>query len=145
MALHTGLRQGDIRRLPWSAYDGGAITWRISKRQKGAAGVRVAIPCTTSLKSLHDGLPRRGPLILTTAGGRAWQKRYLAHQFEGIRSAAAQRAPEIAQLHFHDLRGTAITLLAEAGASVPEIAAITGHSYRSISQFSNAISRGPAI
>ena len=40
--------------------------------------------------------------------------------------------PEIAELHFHDTRGTAITMLAEAGATVPEIAAITGHSYRTI-------------
>ena len=40
--------------------------------------------------------------------------------------------PDVAELHFHDTRGTAITMLAEAGATVPEIAAITGHSYRSI-------------
>lgn len=31
-------------------------------------------------------------------------------------------------LHFHDLRGTAVTMLDEAGRTVPEIATITGHS-----------------
>ena len=50
---------------------------------------------------------------------------------EGSRVAAGRR-PEVAELHFHDLRGTAITMLAEAGATVPEIAAITGHTYRTI-------------
>ena len=131
-ALSTGLRQGDLRALPWSAYDGRVIAWRISKRRKGDAGVKVSIPCTTALRSLLDSLPRRGPLIFTTATGRAWQKRYLAHQFETARAKAAQAQPEVLELHFHDTRGTAITMLAEADASVPEIAAITGHSYRTV-------------
>jgi integrase len=131
-ALYTGLRQGDLRNLPWSAYDGAAITWRVTKRRKGDAGVKVTIPCTIALRSLMDSLPRRGPLIFTTATGRAWQKRYVAHHFANARAKAAEAFPELVQLHFHDTRGTAITMLAEAGASVPEIAAITGHSYRTI-------------
>ena len=61
VGLHTGLRQGDLRRLAWSAYDGTAITRRITKRRKGSAGVSVTIPCTKALKALLDGLPRRGP------------------------------------------------------------------------------------
>ena len=56
----------------------------------------------------------------------------MAHHFEMARAKAAKALPEITELHFHDTRGTAITMLAEAGASVPEIAAITAHSYRSI-------------
>jgi len=131
-AVFTGLRQGDLRKLPWSAYDGEAITWRITKRRKGDAGVKVTIPCTTALRSLLDSLARHGPLIFTTATGRAWQKRYVARHFEIARAKAAEALPEVAALHFHDTRGTAITMLAEAGCSVPEIAAITGHSYRSV-------------
>ena len=131
-ALYTGLRQGDLRKLPWSAYDGRAITWRVTKRRKGDAGVKLTIPCTTALRSLMDSLPRRGPLIFTTSTGRAWQKRYVARHFEAARAKAAEEVPEVDKLHFHDTRGTAITMLAEAGASVPEIAAITGHSYRTI-------------
>jgi integrase len=33
-------------------------------------------------------------------------------------------------LTFHDLRGTAVTRLAQAGCSVAEIASITGHSMK---------------
>jgi hypothetical protein len=33
-------------------------------------------------------------------------------------------------LHFHDLRGTTVTLLAESGCTLPEIVSITGHSLR---------------
>jgi integrase len=36
----------------------------------------------------------------------------------------------ITGLNFHDLRGTAVTRMAEAGCPVPAIAAITGHSLR---------------
>jgi len=131
-ALHTGLRQGDLRKLPWSAYDGSAISWRITKRRRNSPGVQLRIPCTKALRSLLESLPKRGPLIFTTKTGRAWQKRYVAHQFETARTIAAETLPEIAKLHFHDTRGTAITMLAEAEATVPEIAAITGHSYRTI-------------
>ncbi|HET7191391.1 MAG TPA: integrase, partial [Pseudolabrys sp.] len=42
--------------------------------------------------------------------------------------ADAMAEAAISGLHFHDLRGTAVTMLAEAGCTVPEIAAITGHS-----------------
>jgi integrase len=131
-ALYTGLRQGDLRKLPWSAYDGVALSWRVTKRRKGDAGVPLRIPCTKALRSLLASLPKRGPLIFTTKTGRAWQKRYVARQFESARARATQLLPGIAELHFHDTRGTAITMLAEAGATVPEIAAITGHSYRTV-------------
>jgi integrase len=131
-ALYTGLRQGDLRKLPWSAYDGVAINWRITKRRKGEAGIALRIPCTKALQALLASLPKRGPLIFTTRTGRAWQKRYVARHFETARAKATESLPDVAELHFHDTRGTAITMLAEAGATVPEIAAITGHSYRTI-------------
>ena len=39
---------------------------------------------------------------------------------------------DLGDLHFHDLRGTAVTRLALAGCTVPEIAAITGHSLKDV-------------
>lgn len=44
----------------------------------------------------------------------------------------ASKAAGIKDLHFHDLRGTAVTMLAEAGCSSAEIAAITGHSMQHV-------------
>jgi integrase len=35
-------------------------------------------------------------------------------------------------LHFHDLRGSAVVRLAIAGATVPEIATFTGHSLKDV-------------
>jgi integrase len=45
---------------------------------------------------------------------------------------AATKKAGVAKLHFHDLRGTAVTMLAEAGCTTPQIAAITGHSLKSV-------------
>jgi integrase len=36
------------------------------------------------------------------------------------------------ELHFHDLRGTAVTLLSESGCTPQQIATITGHSLKTV-------------
>lgn len=124
LALHTGQRQGDLIRLPWSAYDGKAITMR-----QGKTGRRVIVPCTKPLKAMLDAMPRVATVILTTGSGIAWRGKNFQHQW-----AAAMRRAGIDGLHFHDLRGTAVTMLSEAGCTIPEIAAITGHALHSVGQ-----------
>jgi len=64
-------------------------------------------------------------VILTTKTGRSYSKRYLAQQWEKTCKAAG-----IVDLHFHDIRGTTVTMLAEAGCTLPEIVSITGHTLR---------------
>jgi integrase len=110
-----------LRKLPWSAYDGERISLVQGKRKRA-----VSIKCTAALKAHLDSLERRGLLILLTRTGHAWTKRYLNEKWnESCRAAGIAT-----DLHFHDLRGTAVTMLAQAGCSVPEIAAITGHSLK---------------
>jgi integrase len=118
LGLHTGQRQGDLLRLPWSAYDGEAISLRQSK-----GGRPVYVPCTQALKATLDGQPRRSTQILTRANGTPWTR----DAFKKAWAAAYEASGLLDDLHFHDLRGTAVTMLAEAGCTVPEIATITGH------------------
>jgi integrase len=120
LALYTGQRQGDLLALTWTAYDGQVIRLRQSK-----GGVRVVIPVHTRLRATLDALPRVSTHILTNAQHRPWKQ-------ESFRKVwlDASRAAGIEGLHFHDLRGTAVTRLAEAGCTVPEIAALTGHSLK---------------
>ena len=128
LALHTGQRQGDILKMAWTNYDGSAISLRRGKRRrKDGEGPLIAIPCTKTLRRVLDGMPRISPLILTTKTGRAFKKRYFAEQWEKAATAA-----KIVDLHFHDLRGTAVTLLSEAGCTPQMIGAITGHSTKTI-------------
>lgn len=125
LALHTGQRQADIRKLAWSQYDGKAIRLR-----QGKTGREVIIPCTAALKATLDAAPRRGLLMLVTKTGRAFQKRYFAQQWDEVAVKAAATEPGITDLHFHDIRGTTVTMLFEAGCNVAEVASITGHTLR---------------
>ncbi len=135
LALHTGQRQADIRKLAWTQYDGATIGLR-----QGKTGRDVRVPCTAALKATLDAAPRRGLLILLTKTGKAFQKRYFAERWDAIYTKA--KLPGVAndeagiaadpskRLHFHDIRGTTVTMLFEAGCTVAEVASITGHSLR---------------
>jgi integrase len=68
LALWTGQRQGDLLRLPWSAYDGKHIRLRQSK-----TGARVVIPVGAPLKAVLDAAPKVSPIILTNRSGKPWR------------------------------------------------------------------------
>lgn len=142
LALHTGQRYGDLVRLRWSDYDGEVIMLRQSK---GNYKRTVAVTVTAALKLMLDRMDRRGPFILTRSDGRPWftekddkalGKAWGAHmKVSGLYHKPwdeMSRAEKQDQLHYNDLRGTAVTMLAEAGATVPEIASITGHTMKSV-------------
>jgi integrase len=121
---NLGQRQKDIRELPWSAYDGQTILVRQSKGNK-----RIRIPVPRELKRYLDGLPRTDKLILTTATGKPFTKvRFNELWREAAKAAGADG------LHFHDLRGTAATRLAEAGCTAPQIASVMGWSVKKAQQ-----------
>jgi integrase len=124
LALHTGQREGDLLRLPWSAYDGKAITFR-----QGKTGAKVYVPCTKALKIALDSAPRRSVTVLTNTRGRSWTE-------DGFRASwyKTSRKAGILGLTFNDLRGTAVTMLSEAGCTTQEIATITGHALKNVSQ-----------
>jgi integrase len=122
LALETGQRQGDLLVLPWSAYDGTWIRLRQSK-----TGRAVNIPVTRRLRAVLENTPRTATVILTNKRGIPWQP----NRFRKAWGDATRNA-EIADRTFHDLRGTAVTRLAEAECSAAEIAAITGHSMRDV-------------
>jgi integrase len=139
IGLHTGQREGDLLRLPWSAYDGVTIKLRQGKaRRGGAPGPLVEIPCTAALRRMLDKTDRVSPLILTTKTGQAFKKRYFARLWDEAMRVAKLQQVQLSglegpvDLHFHDLRGTAVTLLSEAGCTPQQIATITGHSFKTV-------------
>ncbi len=68
-----------------------------------------------------DGIERVSPLILVTKTGQSFKKRYFAQLWDqamkkaGLQTVNLPGLDEPVELHFHDLRGTAVTLLSEAG------------------------------
>lgn len=122
LALWTGQRQGDLLRLPWSAYDGKHIVLR-----QGKGGRRLKIPVGAPLRAYLDAMARVSTMMLTNAYEAPWTS-------DGFRTSWGKACAKagITGLTFHDLRGSAVTRLAIAGCTVPEIASITGHSLKDV-------------
>jgi integrase len=137
LALWTGQRQGDLLRLPWSAYDGSRIRMRQSKTGR-PINVKVGAP----LKAALDATPKRSTIILTTIDGKPWTS-------DGFRASwgKACKAAGIIGVTFHDLRGTAVTRLALVSCTEAEIASLTGHSLRDVYSILDAdyLHRDPAL
>ena len=60
--------------------------------------------------------------MVSETTNRPYKRYHFTHEFRRIRDLAG-----ITSLQFRDLRRSAVVRLAEAGCTVPEIAAITGH------------------
>jgi integrase len=137
LALWTGQRQGDLLRLPWSAYDGTHIRLR-----QGKTGARVLIPVGAPLKAALDAATKHGPIILASTDKRPWTS-------DGFRAswAKACKRAGVSGVTFHDLRGTAVTRLALAQCTEAEIATITGHSLQSVRAIldTHYLARDPAL
>jgi hypothetical protein len=114
LVRNTAMRAGDIRKFTWTRYNGEKVQIRASKTKK-----LVWIPATRELKAHLDKLAesKKGALVMLTPTGKAYTRRYFnEHWREDADRIGA------GDLNFHDNRGTAATLLAEAGATAPEIA-----------------------
>jgi integrase len=137
LALWTGQRQVDLLRLPWSAYDGARIRLRQSK-----TGARVVIPVGRPLKDALDRTAKCSPLILTNSDGHPWTA-------DGFRSSWRKACVKagVADVTFHDLRGTAVTRLALCGCTEAEISRFTGHSLNDVRSIldTHYISHDPAL
>jgi integrase len=112
LVRNTAMRASDVRKFPWTRYNGQQVQIRSSK-----TGKLVWIPATRELKAHLDGLERTGALVVLTPTGKAYTRRYFNEHWREDADLV-----EAGDLNFHDNRGTAATLLAEAGATGPEIA-----------------------
>jgi Phage integrase family len=117
-----GQREGDTIRLSWTAYNGAVV--RLRQRKTGKL---IDVPVIDELREALDQAPRTATTIVASeTTGRPYSEHNFGTLFREIATAAGL-PPE---LQYRDLRRTAVVRLAEAGCSVPEIAAITGHSLR---------------
>lgn len=126
LALYTGQRQGDLLALRWRQYDGTRITLRQGKTKRHVS-VKLASPAKAALEAARAALPVRPAeedhVLVTARGGDPWTEYGFRNSWATLKAEAG-----IVGRTFHDLRGTAVLLFALAGATVPEIATMTGHS-----------------
>ena len=147
LALWTGQRQGDLIAMRWGQYDGThirLIQGKTVSKVRRSDGKRVVIPVGKPLKARLDAIESRpaGQHILLTERGTPWTE-------SGFRASwrKACAAAGVAGVTFHDLRGTAVTRLALAGATAPEIATVTGHSLKDVNEILDAhyLNRDPRL
>ena len=135
LGLFTGQRQGDRLAL----VDLGLVDGRRQLRQS-KTGVVIAVPETPQLRArlaaakarvaalkLAKGT-RPDEIVVYEGTGLSYNEHTYRHKFADVRTVADPSCTKRDQ----DLRDTAVTWLARAGCTLPEIAAITGHSPRSI-------------
>jgi len=126
LALWTGQRQGDLLRLSWNGYDGAHIRLRQGKTKKRVS-IRVGATLKIALESAK-ACRALATTVLTNSRGKPWT----SAGFRASWGKAFKKSGLADDLHFHDLRGTAVTRLALAECTVPQIAAITGHSLKDV-------------
>ena len=124
LAVETGLRQGDLIRLPWSAISDVSIQYVTAKRKKP-----VIIPITPALRELLAEIPKASPIVLLSSVGRAWTS-------DGLRTSfsKAKKRSGIEGKRWHDFRGTAVTRLAKPNLRLDDIARIIGWSRNRIEE-----------
>lgn len=126
LALYTGQRRGDLCALTWGAYDGRSI--RLTQQKTGAA---LVIPCHSALKAELDAWREQVQVgrVLTPPRARAWTAPHLTREMKRELEKLGLRG-----INVHGLRKMAAQKLAEAGCTVHEIQAITGHKSLSMVQ-----------
>lgn len=133
LAACTGLRRGDLVKLPWSAIGEHAIVWRTSKSRGKALVTIPLLPETKALlariKARHAAematrVPsKRKPLpstVLSSSYWRPWTATGLGSRFNDAKQASG------IDVNLHDLRGTFATRCMIAGLTDQEIADILG-------------------
>ena len=131
LGLYTGQRRGDVLRMGRQHIRDGILS---VKQQK--TGVELRIPVHPDLRAIIDATPGDHLTFLTTRTGKPYAGDNFSEQFRAWCKAA--RLSE--ECSFHGLRKAACRRLAEAGCSVNEIAAVSGHAtLREVQRYTKAV------
>jgi integrase len=133
LAAFTGLRRGDLVKLPWDAIGEHAIVWKTAKSRGRNLATVPLMPETKALliriRERHAAEmaakpeAKRRPLpetVLANSRWQSWTATGLGSRFDDAKKAGGL------DKHLHDLRGTFVTRCCIAGLNDREIADIVG-------------------
>ena len=133
MALHTGMRQGEIFKLKWFDVDFTRGTIHVLRTKSGKDRW---VPMNSRLRVVLESLNRSNEYVFPSPKTNV-ALIDVKRQFD-----KAKRLAGLEDFRFHDLRHTAATRMADMGADVFTIAAILGHSdIRMTSRYTHATDR----
>lgn len=144
-----GQREADILALPAGALDGETLPIRQGKTAQRVYLPVSILPAIAATREAWFAYRRAGRLeslthlLLSEATGRPWDEHLFRKKFRAVRShaaatlrAAGQAAPaeRLETLTYMHLRHTAVCEMYEAGCTIPEIAAVSGHTLASVTR-----------
>jgi integrase len=130
LGLYSGQRRGDVIRMGRQHVRDGVLHVKQSK-----TGATLAIPIHSELAHVLDAVPPTQMTFLQTLRGKPFAGKAFTQWF----AVACNRAGLDARCTFHGLRKAACRRLAEAGCTVHEIAAISGHkSLKEVERYTKA-------
>ncbi|WP_169543923.1 tyrosine-type recombinase/integrase [Sneathiella aquimaris] len=122
LSAYTALRSGDVLSLKWSDYQNGLIQCQQSK-----TGDFVWVPVITELRAILDSMDRGPAFIVLNTHGKPYTSSGFQTQFQKLKRSLINQGKIGKGLTIHGLRVTVATRLAEAGCTINEIRAVTGH------------------
>jgi integrase len=133
LLLYTGQRRGDVIRMGRQHIRGEMLTITQEK-----TGTTVAVPVHPELRAIIDATGAANLTFMVTERGRPFSGQPFTQWF--LKHCAAAGLPK--HCVPHGLRKAAARRLAEAGCTVHEIAAITGHvTLAEIERYTKAVDR----
>lgn len=121
--LYTGQRRGDVAKMMQADIIGASIRVAQEKADDATEDRFLLIPLHWKLRKSIDAANRTGKHLVTTAKGNA----YTVESYGHLMARAINEAGLQERCVLHGVRKAAARRLAEAGCSVHQIAAITGH------------------
>ena len=122
VALHTGMRKGEILELTWDRVD---FSRGVMLLERTKSGKRREVPMSQAVYDVlsdlakRPGAPSEG-FVFQKAGGAAWGQITTAF-------SVALRNARITEFRFHDLRHTCASWLVMDGATLLEVKELLGH------------------
>lgn len=114
LALETAMRRSELLGLRWENLD---LAWQAAYLPDTKNGSPRTVPLSTAAVELLKSLPRN-------ISGEVFPIKYFT--LDAAFKRAVKRAG-LENFHFHDLRHTAITAMAEKLPNLIELSAVTGH------------------
>lgn len=120
VAMHTGMRRDEIRRLEWRHVGPDFVKVPGTKSKKSKAAVPMTPECYAAIMSQ----PKRSQFVFTTESGKQLGARNITRDI-GKRKLELGIPPET---RLHDLRGSYISLLVESGTDMRTVMELARHS-----------------
>lgn len=140
---HLGIRSGELKKYRWEMIDWTKGILRVpakirKNREDGVVPLLAGggvLDCIVQLKTIRDTLYPNCPWVFFWHGEVTMRRAYPGTQIRDFRRAWEKAAESVGlpNLHFHDLRRTAVTnMIEEYGFSPEEARQISGHKTNSM-------------